>query len=106
MTQSNPYTQCNSHQDPYRFVFFSLLLFSEALRGIFRLTQKRKPIRTARENHDKEQREQDFAGGPVVKNPPSNAGDLGSIPGGGTSIPHASGQLNSCTAITEPVRHN
>ena len=23
----------------------------------------------------------DFTGGPVVKNPPSNAGDMGSIPG-------------------------
>ena len=30
----------------------------------------------------------DFPGGPVVKNPPSNAGDTGS-PGGGTKIPHA-----------------
>ena len=31
----------------------------------------------------------DFPGGPVVKNPPSNAGDGGSIPGRGTKIPHA-----------------
>ena len=30
-----------------------------------------------------------FPGGPVVKNPPSNAGDAGSIPGQGTKIPHA-----------------
>ena len=30
----------------------------------------------------------DFAGGPVVKNPPANAGDLGSTPGlGGSHIP-------------------
>ena len=36
----------------------------------------------------------DFPGGPVVKNLPSNAGDMGSIPGGGTNIPHAKGQLN------------
>ena len=28
----------------------------------------------------------DFPGGPVVKNPPSNAGDNGSIPGQGTKI--------------------
>ena len=28
-----------------------------------------------------------FSGGPVVKNPPSNAGDVGSIPGWGTKIP-------------------
>ena len=30
---------------------------------------------------------QDFPGGPVVKNPPANAGDTGSIPGPGTKIP-------------------
>ena len=69
------------------------------------LTQKRKPIRTAQENHDKEQWKSDFAGGPVVKNLPSNAGDLGSTPGGGTPILRASGQLNPCTAITEPAHH-
>ena len=32
-------------------------------------------------------------GGPVVKNLP-NAGDVGSIPGPGTKIPHAVGQLS------------
>ena len=32
--------------------------------------------------------------GPVVKNPPSNAGDAGSNPGRGTQIPHAMGQLS------------
>ena len=32
----------------------------------------------------------DFPGGPV----PSNAGDVGSIPGLGTKIPHAAGQLS------------
>ena len=36
----------------------------------------------------------DFPGGPVVKNPPSNAGGVGSILGQGTKIPHAAGQLN------------
>ena len=29
----------------------------------------------------------DFPGGPVVKNPPCNAEDVGSIPGWGTTIP-------------------
>lgn len=29
----------------------------------------------------------------MVKNPPSNTGDAGSVPGQGTGIPHASGQL-------------
>ena len=33
----------------------------------------------------------DLPGGPVVKNPPANAGDTGSIPGPGTKIPHALG---------------
>ena len=39
-----------------------------------------------------------FPGGPVVKNLPCNAGDVGSIPGQGTKIPHAAGQLS--------LRHN
>ena len=32
---------------------------------------------------------EDFSGGPVVKTPSSNAEDVGSIPGWGTNIPHA-----------------
>ena len=32
-------------------------------------------------------------GGPVIKNPPCNAGDVGSIPGQGTKIPYALKQL-------------
>ena len=35
-----------------------------------------------------------FPGGPVVKNLPSDAGDRGSIPGQGTKIPRAAGQLS------------
>ena len=34
---------------------------------------------------------------PVVKNPPCNAGALGSVPGWGTKIPQAAEQLNPCT---------
>ena len=33
----------------------------------------------------------DFPGGPVVKNLPFNAGDVGSIPGWGTKVPHTTG---------------
>ena len=33
----------------------------------------------------------DFPGGPAVKRSPSTAGGVGSIPGGGTKIPHATG---------------
>ena len=44
----------------------------------------------------------DSPGGPVVKNPPSNAGDMSS-PGRGTEIPLAAGQLRLCSASTEEV---
>ena len=37
----------------------------------------------------------DFPGGPVVKNPPCNAGDAGSIPGQETKVPHAVDQLST-----------
>ena len=36
----------------------------------------------------------DFSGGLVVKNPPCNAGDMSSISGRGTKIPHAIEQLS------------
>ena len=51
----------------------------------------------------------------MVKNPPSNAGDAGLIPGRGTKIPHASGQLSPRATATEligptrerkPAHHN
>ena len=48
----------------------------------------------------------DFPGGPVVKNPPSNAGDAGSIPGRGTKIPCAAGQLSPRAATTGPAHRN
>ena len=43
----------------------------------------------------------------MVKNPPSNAGDVGSIPVQGTTIPHAAGQLSLHTTTREkPARRN
>ena len=39
----------------------------------------------------------DVPGGPALKNPPSNAGNVGLIPGKGIKIPHAMGQLSLCT---------
>ena len=42
----------------------------------------------------------DFSGGPVVKNPPANAGDTGSIPGAGRS--HML-QLSLCPTTAEPA---
>ena len=47
--------------------------------------------------------QRDFPGGPVVKNPPSNAGDMGSIPGQEAKIPHAMGQLRPPTTTPEPL---
>ena len=38
----------------------------------------------------------------VVKNPPANAGDTGSIPGAGR-FPHAVEQLSPCTATIAPL---
>ena len=46
----------------------------------------------------------DFPGGPVVKNPPYNAGDVASIPGRRTRIPHVVGQLSPCATTTELTR--
>ena len=40
----------------------------------------------------------------MVKNLPSNGGDVGSIPGQGTKIPHATGQLSPRTL--DPSHHN
>ena len=37
----------------------------------------------------------------MVKNPPNNTGDMGSIPGLGTKILHAVEQLSLCATITE-----
>ena len=52
----------------------------------------------------------DFPAGPVVKDPPANARDTGSIPGQGTKIPHARGnqvhvpQLPSLRATAKILR--
>ena len=41
--------------------------------------------------------------GPVVKNPPSNAGEADLILGWGTKIPHAREQLNPLTTTADPA---
>ena len=48
----------------------------------------------------------DFPGGPVVRSPPSNAGDAGSIPSWGTRVPHAREQLGLHATATEPANCN
>ena len=47
----------------------------------------------------------DFHGGRLIKNLPCNAGDMGLIPGWGTKIPHASGQLSSRTTTRQPQQN-
>ena len=42
----------------------------------------------------------------MAKNLPSNAGDAGSIPGRGTKIPHAAGQLSPRATTTELMHCN
>ena len=44
-------------------------------------------------------------GGPVAKNLPSNAGDVGSIPGPVTKIPHAAGQPGLYVPQLEKATH-
>ena len=48
----------------------------------------------------------DFPGGPVLKNPPYNAGGEALIPGQGTKIPHATEQLDPHVATTELLHHS
>ena len=48
---------------------------------------------------------QDYPGGPEDRNPPADAGDPSSIPGLGTKIPHASGQLGAHVQ-EKPEHHN
>ena len=47
-----------------------------------------------------------FPGGPVVKNPPYDAGAMGSIHGRGTKILHSVEQLSPSITTTEPAHHN
>ena len=42
----------------------------------------------------------------MVKNPPCNAGDMGSIPGQGTKIPCATEQLNLWAKTRETAHQN
>ena len=49
---------------------------------------------------------EDFPGGPMVKNPPANPRDKGSISGPGTKIPNAVEQLSLCVTTTESMNHN
>ena len=71
-------------------------------RGLYCIIFRRK----GKKAHYSERKGRDFLGGPVVKKLPSNAGDGGSIPGGGTKNPYATGQLSLCASTREPTRRN
>ena len=60
------------------------------------------PLPCAWEVRVMEGKQGDFPGGSLVENSPSSAGDVGSIPGQGTKVPHPMGQLSQCIATTEP----
>ena len=45
----------------------------------------------------------DFPSGPVVKSLPANTEDTSSIPGWGTKIPHAAGQLNPLQLLSPSI---
>ena len=62
-------------------------------------------VREKTKEKDKEKWGGPVPGGPVVKNLPSNAGDEGLIPGGGTKSPQATGQLSLQVTTTEPRSH-
>ena len=53
-----------------------------------------------------EMQDWDFPGGPVVKNPPCSAGEVGLIPGQGTKIPTCYRVTKRARCNTEPARHN
>ena len=48
----------------------------------------------------------DIPDGPVVKNLPCDEGDSGSVPGQGTKIPHAKGQLSPWATTRDLMRWN
>ena len=54
-------------------------------------------MKKQRKHSQLKDQERDFPGGAVVKNPPANAGDMGSSPGPGDP---------TCCGATKLVRHN
>ena len=75
------------------------------------LQEKSHTRRCHKTSFNKFKRTGDFPGGPAVKNPPCNTGDMGSIPGQETKIPHAAEQLTHTLQLLilsalEPVCYN
>ena len=55
--------------------------------------------------HDAKSSSQDFTGGPLIKNLPCNAGDVGLTSGQETKILYAMGQLSPCATAREKPTH-
>ena len=70
------------------------------VKGVHRLTRKPTSPATLSKTTT-----QGLPGGPVAKNPPSSAGDWGSIPDPGTKTPQPAGPLSPSTT-RESVSHN
>ena len=78
----------------------STFLFPETIHWWYILLRDKKEVNYRSSN------QRNFPGGSVVKNALSNAEHKASIPGRGTKIPHAAGQLSLGTTSTEPTCHN
>ena len=82
--------------------------FTHVIYSPWPMSKKKNVFLTFNTLLSKSREAQDFPGGPVVKNLPTNAGDMGSIPGG--ESPHARRHLSSHTAATacalEPTLHD
>ena len=70
VADTSPWPKGQERARSFRF-YLSLLKYQKLKKYIFFLLKKRE--------------RKDFPGGAVVKNPPANAGDTGSIPGQGRS---------------------
>ena len=90
------------------FWFFDNILTDtlDKIRGnMITLDIKSRGQRTLHVFH-KNPEQSDFTGGPVIKNPPCNAGDSGLIFDQQTKIAHASGQPSPCARTRESVYLN
>ena len=74
-------------------VFFLFKIFKLEVTALLN-NMDSKEIHLKWERMEKKSEKEDFRGGPVVKNLPSNAGHEGSMPGRGTKIPPVVGQLS------------
>ena len=87
------------HTDAQTHYYWKYLGINIINHGTYERNQRR-PKKWGDVQYQKTQHS-DFPRCPLVKNPPSNAGDVGSIPGQGTKILHATGQLSPHVTTTE-----